>query len=957
MGEDEDLARTWSDNQRRAIEALDGDVCVSAGAGSGKTGVLVERFLRIVQESLAGAVPPERRAGVGEILVITFTEKATREMKGRIVERLTAAGLMQERRELETAYISTIHGFCSRLLKENPFEAGIDPEFTVLDESEARRLLRTEFENVVEAAFVEEDVHITELVAAAQNERVFGEDVGEPLAALGASVESALARIRGAGWRLSDLSTAIDDGEDPVAARSTRPLADILGPAVAEIHECLAELARPECVGLGVVESKRIAVLGLAASLAAPADRPTASGVSELVAGVEAIAKAAAGVRRPRQGATAREEAVITLLERIKRMGNRIFPFSGMDSEREAEAARFCYRFLRLTRAVWERYGEAKRVLGVLDNDDLQSEAVHLLRSTPAVLRRCRRTFRHIMVDEFQDTNPLQMRLIELLHGGNTSSERENGRVGEGATEAVGGVGGVARAGGVTAVLTPGILRPTPSQLAPDAQRPTPPTLFVVGDVQQSIYGFRNAAPGIFQGIERSFRAGAAGTHVLLSENYRSRPEILRFVNRVFREIWRGEQTSFTPLQAGISHTPKAEPSIECLIGRDSGREAYLESEASAIARRVKEIVDTRAITITQVGHPRCGEPVSYGDITVLLRVLTDVEKYERAFAGAAAPYFVVGGGRGYYARHEIRDVMNVLTVLDSPLDDIALAATLRSPMVGLATETLYALARFCRSGGGNRRAPMYPQIAAFLGQGQADGDEMSRLSAFYTLAERLREDEGRLPVGHLLERVIEATRYDARLLVRPNGRRRLANVRKLLQMAHSASIHGVGDFIRRLREIERVSEREGDAPTEEEFADVVRLMTIHKAKGLEFPVVFLADLGRNLLRPEQGVFVCDGTGLAIGCRMAEYESGPYRAIAALKREAEDAEANRLLYVALTRAREHLVLCSSTGGRSRGANWAERVLPNFGILAPPEEVQLRPWGDDDPMRVAPISAG
>src|SRR5581483_6368220 len=136
------VARAWTDNQARAIHADNDDICVAAGAGSGKTGVLVERFVRLVTQSRRGALPPERRAGVGEILVITFTEKATKEMKSRIVAELNRLGLVDERRQVETAYISTIHGFCSRLLQENPFEAGVDPQFTVLDEVQARRLLR-----------------------------------------------------------------------------------------------------------------------------------------------------------------------------------------------------------------------------------------------------------------------------------------------------------------------------------------------------------------------------------------------------------------------------------------------------------------------------------------------------------------------------------------------------------------------------------------------------------------------------------------------------------------------------------------------------------------------------------------------------------------------------------------------------------------------------------------------
>ena len=139
------MAREYTSEQKRAIETLDADVVVAAGAGSGKTGVLVERFIRIITHTLRAELPPEQQAGVENILVITFTEKATKEMKQRIVTELNRHRLVAERRQVETAYISTIHGFCSRLLQENPFEAGVDPEFRVLDEKQARQLLRQAF--------------------------------------------------------------------------------------------------------------------------------------------------------------------------------------------------------------------------------------------------------------------------------------------------------------------------------------------------------------------------------------------------------------------------------------------------------------------------------------------------------------------------------------------------------------------------------------------------------------------------------------------------------------------------------------------------------------------------------------------------------------------------------------------------------------------------------------------
>jgi len=199
-----------------------------------------------------------------------------------------------------------------------------------------------------------------------------------------------------------------------------------------------------------------------------------------------------------------------------------------------------------------------------------------------------------------------------------------------------------------------------------------------------------------------------------------------------------------------------------------------------------------------------------------------------------------------------------------------------------------------------------------------------------------LRAQEDRMPVGHLLERLILRTSYDARLLCRSNGRRRLSNVRKLLQMANSDPVLGVREFIRRLRDLERLSDREGDAPTEEEAADVVRFHTIHGAKGLEFPVVILADLCRSLEYPARDLFLCDAHRLALGTRVGGAPDAAYRAVDMARQDAGREEAERLLYVAMTRARERLILCGNLG-RNRGLNWGDRLFPALGVIEMPPQ--------------------
>jgi ATP-dependent exoDNAse (exonuclease V) beta subunit len=539
--------------------------------------------------------------------------------------------------------------------------------------------------------------------------------------------------------------------------------------------------------------------------------------------------------------------------------------------------------------STWAEYAQAKRDAGVLDITDLQGEAVRLLEESPGVLQRYRKRFRYILVDEFQDTDPLQMRLVSLLHG--------------------------ERGGGGTAYAN---------------------SLFIVGDAQQAIYGFRNADPTIFREQARRFREEAAGRHVTLAGNFRSRPEIIRFVNEAFARIWSRGETIHAPSTHGGEHEPKDCATVECLLARATDRGSYVATEAAALAEHIRTMVHSERVRRTHRGDRRCGEPVHYGDVAILLRALTQIETYERVFSERGIPYFVVGGGRGYYARMEIRDVANLLKTLDTPLDDIAVASALRSPMAGVDSDTLLALADLARSRREETGGRLYPAIPLLLDADALPADQAAMLEGFYMMSERLRGDLDRVPVGQLLECALAETQYDARLLVRPNGRRRLANVRKLLQMAFAKPDEGVSGFVRRLADLTQLSEREGDAPTEEEASDVVRFVSVHKAKGLEFPVVYVADMSRRQAGGPPDTFLCDPATMALGSKIGDYASLAHRVLSQRRKDADIAESTRLLYVAMTRAREHLVLCGATQGRSQGDTWAEMVFPQAGITYPQE---------------------
>ncbi len=890
------MAKPFTKAQLDAINADDDNICVAAGAGSGKTGVLVERFVRLVEQE---------EADVDQLLVITFTDRSAREMKLRIVETLTERGLLMARRQVETAYISTIHGFCARLLQENPFEAGVDPQFSVLEEGKAKRLLRQCLEETVSKAYASRQEQVIHLVEAIQTARVYGEESGDPLASLGNAVQSTLDSLRSAGNSIDQLQEIWEEGSDKLASRSLAPLQQLLQPSLLEISTCMNAIKELRRNASGALGGFCDALLTNSILM-----QPDKAAYIDILQALQTVHALLIRSKQNPQDPLGPEGQIVAHLLRIRALCSDLADLFGSTAAIEESSAELCHNLLGLTILVWREYQSAKRRLGKLDNSDLQSEGVRLLEESTAVRNRYRRQFKHLLIDEFQDTDPLQMRLVECLHG------------------------------------------PEPVHL----QKPVPNKLFIVGDVQQSIYGFRNAEPRLFQDLERSFRIDRAGRHISLQVNFRSRADILRTVSHVFKHLWRDRHSPFVPLESGAEFDTKMVPTIEVMISSGIRRGDYVALEADAIAARIQEIVEGKEFKITSRHDPRCGQYVGYRDVAVLLRALTDIQKYAEAFARRGVPHYIVGGGRGYYARREIRDLLNILIVIDSPLDDVALAAALRSPLVGIELDTLYSLARVAKTMGSKpHQIPLFSALPTFLENGDLPETERQRLSAFLVVINDLRLQEDRLPVGHLLERLIARTGYDARLLCRPGGRRRLANVRKLLQMANSDSVMGVREFILRLRDLEKLSDREGDAPTEEEAADVVRFLTIHSAKGLEFPIVILADLARNLIFEEKKLFVCDPKIVAFGSKLTGVPDAAYRAIVHQRETEDQSELTRLLYVAMTRSKEHLILAGNTGSNS-GFNWADIVFQSLGVMEPPPDPTVAVLAGGITARTAALSS-
>jgi ATP-dependent helicase/nuclease subunit A len=529
----------------------------------------------------------------------------------------------------------------------------------------------------------------------------------------------------------------------------------------------------------------------------------------------------------------------------------------------EALAARDREQLQELMLTYDRAYREAKDRESALDFEDLQLLARELLQEQAEIRERESWRFRSIMVDEFQDTNRLQCELVDLL-------AREDGE------------------------------------------------LFFVGDEFQSIYRFRHADVEVFR--ERREQVGGV---LALTQNYRSRPEVLEVINHLFAADF-GE--TFQPLEAaGRFADPAFGPAVELLV---TDKTSYAETgvhwrkaEARHIARRLRDLVDA-------------GE-ADPGEIVLLFAAGTDARVYEEELRALGLPTFRATG-RDYYHQQQVVDLLNYLRLLHNRYDDEALVGVLASPFVGVSNDALVLLRRNAP------KRPLYCGLEKELPEGLSERD--ARLfQAFRQRFGRLAAQASSLSLERLCEQVVAEHDYDLAVLAQWDGRRRYANLRKLARLARSyEELRGpdVQGFVRFVAEQDAVGASELEAVAEEEGTDVIRLLTIHSAKGLEFKVVVVADAGRDRARPDADEILCLPDG-RLGFRVADPETGKrlttaeYEAVKAAEQDAEEAERRRLYYVAMTRAIDRLIVSGAIGDRG-----ADSATPIGWVLGRLEATEL-----------------
>jgi len=828
--------------EQRAAIGRGGDLLIEAGAGTGKTGVMVDRYCRLVCDE---GVSPDA------VLAFTFTDKAAAELRQRIRAALSARAEAGEERARELlgaiggAWVTTIHGFCNRLLAGHPVAAGIDPGFRLLDAAEAERVAREAFDEGLEAFLATGDADRERTVAAF--------DVGG-LRAIAFGVHAEL-RSRGVA------EPRLPEPPAPDVAGALRRLAEAAEETLAELKESdpnrdLVEralsLARrggtdgnAEGAGRELPDLEELA--GLRSESSARAMAPYC----------EAIDAAVARVAEAGEGGSA-----------YRHVGGLLELFSA-------------------------RYEEAKERRGALDFEDLQIRAVRLL-ERGELGAAYRRRFGHVLVDEFQDTNRLQLRLVESLRG-------------------------------------------------PGGE------LVVVGDELQSIYGFRHADLDVFRERRAAAERDPDATAMALSGNFRSRPEVIAAVNALGEKLL-GE--SYRPLLVGATPAEPAPPgdgpAVELLLtGRDGWDAEEIELEAAVDAATPPSMlaearfVAERLRALADAGVPR-------GEMVVLLRAFTHLDAYEDSLERAGLRPYVVGG-RGYWSQQQVADVCALLAAIANPLDDQALFGALASPACGAAPDTLWLL----RAAAGRRRH-VWPALERVGGREEGELDAPERLEEippeerqllrdFHARLESLRARAPRLPLADLIDATVAETGYDLAVLSRPAGESRFANVRKLMRLAadfesrEGRDLRGLLDFLAARAD----ADADGQAASAAEGHDGVRIMTVHSAKGLEFGVVVVPGLSRRLLSGGRVPLLSVGRepeAPRVGMQLRRLGAPAINLYAhrELREEAQRREAEeelRLFHVAATRAKERLVLSGVVAPKPAtngpGTPVVERILDAF----------------------------
>lgn len=914
---------TWTDEQWQAIHASGQDILVAAAAGSGKTAVLVERIIQKI-------IDPVQPIDVDEILVATFTNAAAREMRQRIGQALeleikknpTSHHLRRQLGLLNNATISTLHAFCLDVVRKYYYKIDIDPGFRIADETEIALLKEEVIEELLEEEYGKEGNEPFYRVVDIFTKDRSDKDLVELILNL---YEFSRSHPDPESW--------LDDFVEMYDVAGIENVEDLpfIEPLLTDIEFRLLEAKKRFHDGLELTRlpggpDKRaenfLDDIEIVDSLLR-ANRSSFSALYEAIHHVEFN----------RLNSCKGDDYDPDLVEKSKKIrdeGKKIIteirdeffslrPETYLKNLQEMKEP--VVVLSQLVKKFARKLAAMKKEKGLVEFSDLEHFALQILGEKDPVTGKLepseialeyRKKFKEIFIDEYQDTNTVQEQILQLVKKPGEASGN----------------------------------------------------LFMVGDVKQSIYRFRLAEPKLFMEKYRRFQKDGqnSGLRIDLAKNFRSRKEVLAGTNFLFKQIMGGkvgeiEYDLDAELKKGAPYPEEEDHPIELalLYKEEGGNQKESESlpedddffsqeelelvemEAQYVARKIRALIDGKK----QVFDPKTKtyRPIRYKDIVILLRAKGPSSQIMEALKDHDIPGYTEISS-GYFQVAEIATMVSLLQVIDNPYQDIPLAAVLRSPVVGLNEEELARIRLV------NKRDAFYEAVKQFVErEPKTESDERinSLLRKFLNDLQRWRTLAREQALSALIWQIYRDTGFYEYVGGLPGGKQRQANLRALYDRARKYESTSFRGLFRFLRFIERMMEREDDvaeAPSLGEQDDVVRIMTIHASKGLEFPVVFICGLGRqfNIQDLRKPYLLDKDFGLATTYvnpeKQISYPSLIYMAVRRKKRLELIAEEMRVLYVALTRAKEKLYLVASTKKLEKLLEQWEKYLDEHGWLLP-----------------------
>ncbi len=870
------MAEQLTPQQRLAVENRGGSLLVSAAAGSGKTKVLVDRLLSYITD-------PVDPANVDDFLIITFTEAAAAELRGKIAAKLTERiaeepgnrHLQRQMQRLYLAQISTVHAFCSGLLRENAHRIDIAGDFRIAMESECTELQMRAIEKVLENAYTNagKDPDFRSLI----DTQGYGRDDRRIPQIILKIYNSAICHADPDAW----LSLCL---ENMYVTEKTDASETIWGKYLIEdLHEYLdlqIDTMQKLADAAGArddMENPGILFRSIVLMLKDLRDTDTWDGIHQKRAldfGRLTFKQQAGKTELADQMRIARKACTDNLEKRLTVFADDSQQLLS-DIRDSIPAVRGLITLVKRFRDTYERLKRSRRVL---DFNDLEHKTLDLLtgktRGGPtAVAKDVASRFLEVMVDEYQDTNAVQDAIFQAI-----TVQKNN--------------------------------------------------CFMVGDVKQAIYQFRLADPNIFLSKYHCFASAETarngqGRRVVLSNNFRSCGAVIAAVNDIFRLCMSQKLGGLTygddeALYEGVPHTALDEPEVE-LYGIDVRSDTYQE-EASFVAQRIVELTDGSHYIREGDGT----RPICAGDIAILLRSPGTVGEEFRYAIEMRGIRCVTDNTPDMLQTEEIATLRSLLQIVDNPLKDIPMLAVLTSCVFGFTADEIANIRINDRSGS------IYEAMQK---------DSGKKVREFLGIFELLREEARTSDLSRLLQRIFALTKLDCIYGAKSDGDRRLENIYAFCQLAASYEANGQYDILRFLEQLESMDARGVPSPVAADASNAVRLLSIHKSKGLEYPVVFVSAMSKRFSTQsfKEPVFCDKELGLGFICvddqNRIKYPSLAKRAIAAKMRAEEHSEDMRVLYVALTRARDRLIMTYADKG-------LEKRLKNLAARAAVSQTEL-----------------